>query len=135
MQSIKAISNKTTLVPLQTKDRSNTSNPFTCLIVAPLFRAILSITLVQEVSRLMLHAFRLSTLLHPLTLEQLSFTALSDTFETELRKQRKWMIAYPFFYIKQDQKALLLSFQIIWRFLKYSRVRTSCAVWHFVVVP
>ena len=38
----------------------------------------------SKVSRLMLHAFRLS-FTHPLTLEQLSFTALSDTFETELK--------------------------------------------------
>ena len=39
----------------------------------------------SKVSRLMLHAFRLS-FTHPLTLEQLSFTALSDTFETELKQ-------------------------------------------------
>ena len=38
----------------------------------------------SKVSRLMLHAFRLS-FTHPLTLEQLSFTALSDTFEIELK--------------------------------------------------
>ena len=36
-------------------------------------------------SRLMLHAFRLS-FTHPLTLEKLSFNALSDTFEKELKK-------------------------------------------------
>ena len=36
-------------------------------------------------SRLMLHAFRLS-FTHPLTLEKLSFTILSDTFEKELKK-------------------------------------------------
>ena len=36
-------------------------------------------------SRLMLHAFRLS-FTHPLTLEKLSFTALSDTFEREIKK-------------------------------------------------
>lgn len=36
-------------------------------------------------SRLMLHAFRLS-FTHPLTLEKLNFTALSNTFETELKK-------------------------------------------------
>ncbi len=39
----------------------------------------------SKTSRLMLHAFRLS-FTHPLTLEQLSFTALSDTFERELKK-------------------------------------------------
>ena len=39
----------------------------------------------SKTSRLMLHAFRLS-LTHPLTLEKLSFTALSDTFERELKK-------------------------------------------------
>ena len=38
----------------------------------------------SKTSRLMLHAFRLS-FTHPLTLEKLSFTALSDTFETELK--------------------------------------------------
>ncbi|CAM1661387.1 RluA family pseudouridine synthase [Streptococcus mitis] len=38
-----------------------------------------------KTSRLMLHAFRLS-FTHPLTLEKLSFTVLSDTFETELKK-------------------------------------------------
>ena len=36
-------------------------------------------------NRLMLHAFRLS-FTHPLTLEKLSFTALSDTFEREIKK-------------------------------------------------
>ena len=36
-------------------------------------------------SRLMLHAFKLS-FVHPLTLKELSFTALSDTFERELKK-------------------------------------------------
>ena len=39
----------------------------------------------SKTSRLMLHAFRLS-FTHPLTLEHLSFTALSDTFETELKQ-------------------------------------------------
>ena len=39
----------------------------------------------SKTSRLMLHAFRLS-FTHPLTLEKLSFTASSDTFETELKK-------------------------------------------------
>ena len=39
----------------------------------------------SKISRLMLHAFRLS-FTHPLTLEKLSFTALSDTFEKELKK-------------------------------------------------
>ena len=39
----------------------------------------------SKTSRLMLHAFRLS-FTHPLTLEKLSFTALSDTFERELKK-------------------------------------------------
>ena len=39
----------------------------------------------SKTSRLMLHAFRLS-FTHPLTLEKLSFTDLSDTFERELKK-------------------------------------------------
>ena len=39
----------------------------------------------SKTSRLMLHAYRLS-FTHPLTLEKLSFTALSDTFERELKK-------------------------------------------------
>ena len=39
----------------------------------------------SNANRLMLHAFRLS-FTHPLTLEKLSFTALSDTFETELKQ-------------------------------------------------
>ena len=39
----------------------------------------------SKTSRLMLHAFRLS-FTHPLTLEKLSFTAISDTFERELKK-------------------------------------------------
>ena len=39
----------------------------------------------SKTSRLMLHAFRLS-FTHPLTLEKLSFTAPSDTFETELKQ-------------------------------------------------
>lgn len=39
----------------------------------------------SKTSRLMLHAFRLS-FIHPLTLEKLSFTVLSDTFEKELKK-------------------------------------------------
>lgn len=39
----------------------------------------------SKTNRLMLHAYRLS-FTHPLTLEKLSFTALSDTFERELKK-------------------------------------------------
>ena len=39
----------------------------------------------SNANRLMLHAFRLS-FTHPLTLEKLSFTAFSDTFETELKQ-------------------------------------------------
>ena len=39
----------------------------------------------SKTSRLMLHAFRLS-FTQPLTLEKLSFTAFSDTFETELKQ-------------------------------------------------
>ena len=39
----------------------------------------------SKTSRLMLHAFRLS-FTHPITLEKLSFTAPSDTFETELKQ-------------------------------------------------
>jgi pseudouridine synthase, rluA family len=39
----------------------------------------------SKASRLMLHAFRLS-FIHPLTLEKMSFTALSGTFEKEIKK-------------------------------------------------
>lgn len=39
----------------------------------------------SKTSRLMLHAFKLS-FIHPLTLKKLSFTALSDTFERELKQ-------------------------------------------------
>lgn len=39
----------------------------------------------SKTSRLMLHAFRLS-FTHPLTLEKLTFTTLSNTFEKELKK-------------------------------------------------
>ncbi len=39
----------------------------------------------SKTSRLMLHAFRLS-FTHPLTLAKFSFTALSDTFERELKR-------------------------------------------------
>ena len=39
----------------------------------------------SKVSRLMLHAFKLS-FVHPLTLNKLSFTALSNTFERELKQ-------------------------------------------------
>ena len=39
----------------------------------------------SKASRLMLHAFKLS-FVHPLTLNKLSFTALSDTFERELNQ-------------------------------------------------
>ena len=39
----------------------------------------------SKTKRLMLHAFKLS-FVHPLTLNKLSFTALSDTFERELKK-------------------------------------------------
>ncbi|AMD98005.1 RNA pseudouridine synthase [Streptococcus sp. oral taxon 431] len=39
----------------------------------------------SKTSRLMLHAYKLS-FTHPLTLEKLSFTVLSDTFEKELKK-------------------------------------------------
>lgn len=39
----------------------------------------------SKTKRLMLHAFKLS-FIHPLTLKQLSFTALSDTFERELKQ-------------------------------------------------
>ena len=51
-------------------------------------------------SRLMLHAFRLS-FTHPLTLEKLSFTALSNTFETELKKE--WMIVSSIFPYKKSK--------------------------------
>ena len=39
----------------------------------------------SKTKRLMLHAFKLS-FIHPLTLNKLSFTALSDTFERELNQ-------------------------------------------------
>lgn len=39
----------------------------------------------SKTSRLMLHAFKLS-FIHPLTFKKLSFTALSDTFERELKQ-------------------------------------------------
>ncbi|EJG42299.1 hypothetical protein AMCSP13_002405 [Streptococcus pneumoniae 2070335] len=39
----------------------------------------------SKTSRLMLHAFRLS-FTHPLTLERLTFTTLSNTFEKELKR-------------------------------------------------
>ena len=39
----------------------------------------------SKASRLMLHAFRLS-FIHPLTLEKMNFTALSGTFEKEIKK-------------------------------------------------
>ena len=39
----------------------------------------------SKTKRLMLHAFKLS-FVHPLTLNQLSFTALSGTFERELNQ-------------------------------------------------
>ena len=39
----------------------------------------------SKTSRLMLHAFKLS-FVHPLTFKKLSFTALSDTFERELKQ-------------------------------------------------
>ena len=39
----------------------------------------------SKTKRLMLHAFKLS-FIHPLTLNKLSFTALSDTFERELKQ-------------------------------------------------
>ena len=59
----------------------------------------------SKTSRLMLHAFRLS-FTHPLTLEKLSFTTLSDTFEKELKRMDDCVIH---FYIlkKQGQEALL----------------------------
>ena len=39
----------------------------------------------SKTSRLMLHAYKLS-FIHPLTLKQLSFTALSDSFEREIKQ-------------------------------------------------
>ena len=83
----------------------------------------------SKTSRLMLHAFRLS-FTHPLTLEKLNFTTLSDTFEKELKKE--WMIASSIFkYLKSKTKRpcfyRLMNYLAI--FAKYSRVRTSCAVY------
>ena len=82
---LKQFPNKTTLVRCKLKTgrthqiRIHLSHHKHPILGDPLYNSS------SKVSRLMLHAFRLS-FTHPLTLEQLSFTALSDTFETELKQ-------------------------------------------------
>ena len=82
---LKQFPNKTTLVRCKLKTgrthqiRVHLSHHKHPILGDPLYNSS------SKVSRLMLHAFRLS-FTHPLTLEQLSFTALSDTFETELKQ-------------------------------------------------
>lgn len=82
---LKQFPNKTTLVRCKLKTRrthqirvhlSHHKHP---ILGDPLYNSK------SRTSRLMLHAFRLS-FTHPLTLEKLSFTALSDTFEIELKQ-------------------------------------------------
>ena len=82
---LKQFPNKTTLVRCKLKTgrthqiRVHLSHHKHPILGDPLYNSK------SRTSRLMLHAFRLS-FTHPLTLEQLSFTALSDTFETELKQ-------------------------------------------------
>ena len=82
---LKQFPNKTTLVRCKLKTgrthqiRVHLSHHKHPILGDPLYNSR------SKTSRLMLHAFRLS-FTHPLTLEQLSFTALSDTFETELKQ-------------------------------------------------
>lgn len=82
---LKQFSNKTSLVRCKLKTgrthqiRVHLSHHKHPILGDPLYNSQ------SKTSRLMLHAFRLS-LTHPLTLEKLSFTALSDTFERELKK-------------------------------------------------
>ena len=82
---LKQFPNKTTLVRCKLKTgrthqiRVHLSHHKHPILGDPLYNSK------SKTNRLMLHAFRLS-FTHPLTLEQLSFTALSDTFETELKQ-------------------------------------------------
>ena len=82
---LKQFPNKTTLVRCKLKTgrthqiRVHLSHHKHPILGDPLYNSK------SRTSRLMLHAFRLS-FTHPLTLEKLSFTALSDTFETELKQ-------------------------------------------------
>ena len=81
---LKQFPNKTSLVRCKLKTgrthqiRVHLSHHKHPIIGDPLYNTM------SNANRLMLHAFRLS-FTHPLTLEKLSFTALSDTFETELK--------------------------------------------------
>ena len=82
---LKQFPNKTTLVRCKLKTgrthqiRVHLSHHKHPILGDPLYNSK------SKTNRLMLHAFRLS-FTHPLTLEQLSFTALSDTFETKLKQ-------------------------------------------------
>ena len=82
---LKQFPNKTTLVRCKLKTgrthqiRVHLSHHKHPILGDPLYNSK------SRTSRLMLHAFRLS-FTHPLTLEKLSFTVLSDTFEKELKK-------------------------------------------------
>ena len=82
---LKQFPNKTSLVRCKLKTgrthqiRVHLSHHKHPIIGDPLYNTM------SNANRLMLHAFRLS-FTHPLTLEKLSFTALSDTFETELKQ-------------------------------------------------
>ena len=82
---LKQFPNKTTLVRCKLKTgrthqiRVHLSHHKHPILGDPLYNSK------SRTSRLMLHAFRLS-FTHPLTLEKLSFTALSDTFEIELKQ-------------------------------------------------
>ena len=82
---LKKFSNKTSLVRCKLKTgrthqiRVHLSHHDLPILGDPLYNSK------SKTSRLMLHAFRLS-FTHPLTLEKLSFTTLSDTFEKELKK-------------------------------------------------
>ena len=82
---LKKFSNKTSLVRCKLKTgrthqiRVHLSHHNLPILGDPLYNSK------SKTSRLMLHAFRLS-FTHPLTLEKLSFTTLSDTFEKELKK-------------------------------------------------
>ena len=82
---LKQFPNKTTLVRCKLKTgrthqiRVHLSHHKHPILGDPLYNSK------SRTSRLMLHAFRLS-FTHPLTLEKLSFTALSATFEIELKQ-------------------------------------------------
>ena len=85
VNGLKQFSNKTSLVRCKLKTgrthqiRVHLSHHNFPILGDPLYNSK------SKTSRLMLHAFRLS-FTHPLTLEKLSFTTLSDTFEKELKK-------------------------------------------------